>query len=103
MSPEFVKVPFHIESDGSKTLFLPNLRHPKGFQVGEKDNERYVADYWEALAELMKMSAPKFRRPNKSNNRGIVACKFGDVDEVKRSYLNEELANNQIEGGPHGR
>lgn len=61
---EFVKVPFYAETDGTKTHFLPRLKRPNGFQIGEKGNEVYVEEYWLALAQLMKMSIPRFRRPN---------------------------------------
>lgn len=88
---EFVSVPFYIESDGSKTLFLPPLKRSGGFQIGEKEKERYIVDYWDALAALREMSVPRFRRPNKSNNFGIVACNPSDFDEVKRRYIEDQL------------
>jgi hypothetical protein len=90
---EFVQVPFYVESDGTKTLFLPQLKRREGFQIGEKGNERYVRDYWAALEELREMQVPRFRRPNGNNIPGIVACKSGDVDEVKRAYIEEQLHN----------
>jgi hypothetical protein len=96
MSEEFIKVPFYIESNGSKTLFLPNVKMSKGYQIGEKGNERYISNYWEALAELSQMSTARFRRRNKNNIPGIVACKFGDVEEVKRSYIEEQLNVNAV-------
>lgn len=92
-SDEFVHVPFYLEADGEKTLFLPNLRRREGYQIGEKGNERYIGDYWEALGALQEMSVPRFRRPNKNNIFGIVACKPDDYDEVKRSYIEAQLAN----------
>jgi hypothetical protein len=91
MANDFVKVPFYIESDGSKKLFLPDVRMTKGFQIGAKGEERYFSDYWEALAELSKMPTPRFRRRNKNNIPGIVACKPGSVDEVKCSYIEEQI------------
>ncbi|GAO35627.1 hypothetical protein SCT_1018 [Sulfuricella sp. T08] len=93
MNDEFIKVPYYIEPDGSKTLFLPSVRLTKGYRIGEKGSERYISDYWEALTELRKLSAPRFRRRNKNNIPGIVTCKFGDIDEVKRSCIEDELTN----------
>jgi len=89
----FVHVPFYLEADGSKTLFLPHLTRRDGFQIGEKGNERYIRDYWDALAALQDMSVPRFRRPNRNNIPGIIACKPGDYDEVKREYIEEQLKN----------
>lgn len=94
MEDEFIKVPFYVESDGSKTLFMPRLRRPKGFQIGEKGNERYIENYAEALAELWKMKAPHFRRPNKKNIPGIVTCRPRDVEEVSKKYIEEQLMTN---------
>lgn len=93
MSDEFIKVPYYIELDGSKTLFLPNVKLTKGYRIGEKGSERYFSGYWEALSELRKMSNPRFRRRNKNNIPGIITCKFGDADEVKRSRIEAELIN----------
>lgn len=93
MAEEFVKVPFYIEKNGNKTFFLPSLKRPKGFQIGPKGEEVYYADYWMAIKELKAMSTPRFRRPNENNIPGIVACKPGDVEEVKRSFIEEELTN----------
>jgi hypothetical protein len=42
------------------------------------------------------MSTARFRRRNKNNIPGIVACKFGDVEEVKRSYIEEQLNVNAV-------
>jgi hypothetical protein len=92
MPNDFVKVPFYIESDGSKSLFLPDVKMTKGFQIGAKGEERNLSDYWEALAELSKMSTPRFRRRNKNGTPGIVKCEFGNIEEVKRSHI-EELIN----------
>jgi hypothetical protein len=97
MDNDFVKVPFYIEADGSKTLFLPEVRLTKGFQIGEKGAEKYYTDYWEALAELLKMPTPRFRRRNKNNIPGIVTCKPDNVEEVKRSYIEDQIKNNNPE------
>lgn len=101
MESEFVKVPFKREADGSKTLFLPDCRRPKGYQVGSKkdrtkgpseDDERYVESYWDALEELMRMETPRFRRRNSNGNAGIVKCAPGDVEEVRRDFIESERA-----------
>ena len=91
MSEDFVKVPFYVESDGKKTLFLPDIRLTKGFQIGEKGSERYYSDYWEALDALRRMQTPRFRRRNKNSIPGIVACQPGNVEEVKRTYIDEKI------------
>lgn len=92
MADEFIKVPFYIESDGSKTFFLPNLKRPKGFQIGPKGSEVYVEDYWQALSALMAMNTPKFRRKNSKGNAGIVSCVPGDVEEVKRIFIEGHIS-----------
>lgn len=99
MAEDFVKVPFYVESDGSKTLFLPDTRLTKGFQIGKKGEERYFNDYWEALEALMKISTPRFRRRNKNNIPGIVTCAKSDVEEVKRSYIDEQISNSSNKQG----
>jgi len=85
--PRFVSVPFYVEQDGSKTLFLPTLATANGFQIGAKDDERWVGDYWQALGDVLAMAAPRFRRPNGAGNRGIVTCRPGDREDVKFSYI----------------
>lgn len=94
MDEDFVRVPFYEEANGAKTLFLPDVRMAKGFQIGAKGSERYISDYWDALNELMKMPTPRFRRRNKNNIPGIVACKPGNVDEVKCSYIKDLINQN---------
>lgn len=91
MAEKFVKVPFYVETDGNKTFFLPDLKRPKGFQIGAKGEEVYFEDYWEALAKLMAMSPPKFRRKNKNSIPGIVSCKQGDVEDVKLSFIEAQF------------
>lgn len=92
MNEKFVKVPFYVEADGSKTFFLPNIRLTKGYQIGPKGEEVYYEDYWEALSKLATMNPPRFRRRNKNNTPGIVTCKPTDTEEVKVSFINQELA-----------
>jgi hypothetical protein len=92
MAEKFIRVPFYVEPDGSKTFFLPNLKRPKGFQIGPKGSEEYFDDYWQALSKLMAMKTPKFRRKNNNNIPGIVSCKPGDVEEVKLGFIEEQLS-----------
>lgn len=94
MSDDFVKVPFKLEIDGSKTFFLPNCRLTKGYEIGarDKDKERGIQDYWEALAKLMTMPQPRFRRRNKNGIPGTVTCTPGDVEDVSRSFIEAERA-----------
>lgn len=99
MSTDFVKVPYYIERNGSKTHFLPGLRQGKGYRIGEKGSEQVVVDYWEALALVLAMPTPRFRRKNSEGNAGIVACRSGQVEEVSRKAIEAQLA--QIVGEPH--
>lgn len=92
MPERFIKVPFYLEADGSKTFFLPDLKRPKGFQIGAKGEEVYVEDYWQALSNLMAMKTVRFRRRNKENIPGVVTCRPGAVEEVKRSFIERELS-----------
>jgi hypothetical protein len=91
MTKEFVKVPFHVEEDGTRTFFLPNCRMSKGYEIGRgKDKERYIQSYWEALDKLMSLSEPRFRRPNKKGTPGTVTCRVGDVEEISRAFIETE-------------
>ncbi|MDP3108670.1 hypothetical protein [Hydrogenophaga sp.] len=92
MTSEFVKVPFHIESDGSKTFFLPDCRLGVGYEIGQRnvDKQKHIQSYWDALEKLMQMSTPRFRRPNKNGTPGTVTCQFGDVEEISRSFIEAE-------------
>lgn len=93
MTTEFVKVPGYREDDGSKTFFLPDCRWKNtGYEIGErkKDKERGIMNYWDALAKVLLMSTPRFRRRNKSGNSGTIACKAGDVEEIRRDFIESE-------------
>lgn len=89
MSTEFVLVPFKREADGTKTFFLPDCRMKKGYEIGQRDRdkERGIQDYWEALAKLQAMPQARFRRPNKNGIPSTVTCEPGDAEEVSRSYI----------------
>jgi len=91
MKQEFVKVPFKTEADGKKTFFLPDCRMTKGYEIGQrdKDKERGIQSYWEALEKLSKMSQPRFRRPNKNGKPGTVTCEPGDFELVSTKYIEE--------------
>lgn len=92
MASEFVVVPFKREKDGTKTFFLPDCRLSKGYEIGarDKDKERGIQSYWDALAKVQQMPSPRFRRPNKIGNAGTVTCEFGDVEEVSREFIEAE-------------
>lgn len=92
MSSEFVKVPFYREADGTKTFFFPNCKLKGGYEIGQRggDKERYIQDYWEALAKVIAMPNPRFRRRNKNGIPGTVKCESGDVEEVSRAFLEAE-------------
>lgn len=92
MANDFVKVPFYLEPGGTKTLFLPDCRMTKGYEIGarDKDKERGIQSYWEALDKLIKMPQPRFRRKNKNGVFGTGTCQFGDVEGVERSFIESE-------------
>lgn len=93
MSDEFVKVPFKREQDGTVTLFLPaNCRMRNGYEIGarDKDKERHIQNYWEALDKLMTMPQPRFRRKNKNRIFGTVTCDPADVEEVRKDFIEKE-------------
>ena len=89
MTSEYVKVPFKREADESKTFFLPDCRMKKGYEIGARgeEKERGIQSYWEALEKVSKMANPRFRRKNKNGIPGTVTCDSGDVEEVKRAYI----------------
>lgn len=89
---EFIKVPFYVEEDGSKTFFLPDCRHKVGYEIGPRGagKEKYIQTYWEALDKLMKLPEPRFRRKNKNGNSGTVKCRIGDVEEISREFIESE-------------
>lgn len=72
-------------SDG--TVFHPGLRRRNGYTIGEKGSEATIETYDEALAELTRMKEPRWRRPNKEGNWGIV--KGVSWVDWKRSELNQ--------------
>lgn len=75
-SDDFLFVP--VARDG--TLFGPNLCRRQGvdekpsYTVGGKGTEKAFDNYEKALAELTKMSNPRWRRPNENGNFGIVSA-----------------------------
>ena len=89
MTSEYVKVPFKREADGSKTFFLPDCRLTKGYEIGARggEKERGIQSYWDALEKVTKLENPRFRRKNKNGISGTVTCDSGDVEEVKRAYI----------------
>lgn len=94
METEYVKVPFKRETDGTKTFFLPDCRLTKGYEIGKRggDKERAIQDYWEALEKVLDMPQPRFRRKNVNGIPGTVTCESGDVEEVRRSFIEEMIA-----------
>ncbi len=98
MTSDFVKIPFYIERDGSKTHFLPGLRGSTGYRIGEKGSETLVLDFWEALSAVCAMPTPRFRRRNSEGNPGIVACKAGQLEEVSRAAIEAQLATIRLNG-----
>jgi hypothetical protein len=95
MKEEFVRVPFYVEKDGSKTFFLPNCRAPGGYRIGPKGSEEQFADYWTALSRLSSMQTPRFRRPNSEGIFGIVKCESGALEEARRDFIEEELTHHE--------
>lgn len=92
MSQEFVKVPFYVEADGSKTFFLPSCRLGVGYEIGQRngDKEKHIQSYWEALEKISRMATPRFRRPNKNGTPGTVKCEPGNVEEISRDFIEAE-------------
>ena len=91
MSAGFIRVPYYIERDGSKTFFLPTCRMAGGYRVGPKGDETTLSDYWEALARLSAMQPPRFRRPNAEGNFGIVRCEPEAFEDVSRAFLEDAV------------
>jgi hypothetical protein len=60
-----------VARDGS--TFHPGLKRGGGYTIGEKGTETQVADFDEALVELQCMPIPYWRRPNASENWGVVS------------------------------
>ena len=92
MNDQMVKVPFKREVSGAKTLFLPDCRMTKGYEIGarHKDQVRGIQNYWDALEKLMPMSQARFRRRNRNGIFGTVTCEPGDVELVSRSFVESE-------------
>ncbi len=80
-----------VASDG--TAFDPLYRRQRGYQIGPKGGEQWYDDYWLALAVVSAMTPPKWRRPNRSGNWGIVT----GVDwlEIRRSTIEAVISDPQ--------
>ena len=91
LNTDFLRVPYYVEGNNSKTFFLPACRNKKGYTVGPKGNEETFVNYWAALGRLLELRPPRFRRPNSQGNFGIVTCGADDFEEVSRSFLDAEL------------
>jgi len=97
MNDYIVKIPFYVEDDGSKTLFLPNLKSPNGYRIGAKGEEKTFENYWDALFFLFEMPKPRFRRKNKQGNSGIVTCELGDTETFQRALIEEMIHGKTID------
>lgn len=95
MTAGFVRVPYYLERDGTKTFFLPACRMATGYRIGAKGDEITVADYWDALARLAAMQPPRFRRPNAEGNFGIVTCDLNAWEEVNSDYIEAEASKHR--------
>lgn len=91
MSANFVRVPYYVERDGSKSFFLPACRMGAGYRIGPKGDETVVVDYWAALSLLTEMRPPRFRRPNAEKNFGIVKCGSEAFEDVSRVFIEREI------------
>lgn len=89
MGEGFVEVPYKLETDGTKTFFLPACRMTKGYEIGQRghDKERGIQDYWDALNKLAAMSEPRFRRPNENGIPGTVTCQREHREKVRIDYI----------------
>jgi len=86
---EYVFIP--VAQDG--TEFRPSLRRAQGYQVGMKNNEQFIEDYFDALDFLAHMKKPSWRRPNeeRSGRWGIV--KADRWIRLAKGLLVAEIAN----------
>jgi hypothetical protein len=78
LSPdEYIFVP--QAADGSQ--FLPNVRQPRGFQIGVKGREVIVEDYLEALNILLSWDKQFWRRPSATSGKPsiVVGTTFARV------------------------
>jgi len=57
--------------DGS--VFHKGLRKKRGYIIGAKGEEIAVEDFSDALKALHAMETPRWRRPNRNGNWGIVS------------------------------
>lgn len=77
-----------VARDG--TWFSPDSRHNGRYKVGAGTNERSFADYYEALAALLRMPTPRWR----TKRDGVPGIAFGvRFDRVSRPDLERSLAN----------
>ena len=77
-----------VAKDG--TWFSPDSRHGGRYKVGAGKNEREFADYFEALAALLRMQTPRWR----AKRDGVPGIAFGvRFDRVSRPDLQRSLAN----------
>jgi hypothetical protein len=77
-----------VARDG--TWFSPECRSGGRYTIGAKGEEQKFTDYFEALAALVKMPTPRWRRANAEGNRGIVSgVRF---DRIRRAELERALA-----------
>jgi hypothetical protein len=90
MGNEFVRVPYYVEKDASKTFFLPACRTKGGYRVGPKGSEEVFSDYWEALERVSSMRPPRFRRSNSEGNFGIVTCELDALEDVRLDFIEKE-------------
>ncbi len=85
---EIIRVP--VASDN--TFFSPVLISGNTYTIGEKGEEEHIHDYMEALEMLSQMIKARWRRPNRNNNRGIVAA-VQWVEVIKEVLLNAKSIN----------
>ncbi|SFP99817.1 hypothetical protein [Tranquillimonas alkanivorans] len=79
---DFIFIP--VASDGSR--FTPDLDTGRGFILGPKADQRRYDNYDEALAELVRMKPPRWRRP--APKSGVPSIVIGQTwERVSRSEL----------------
>lgn len=69
-----VIVPLFVPVARDGTIFSPDLKRNNVYQIGEKGAEETYKTYEEALARLQSMPIARWRRPNDSENWGIVSA-----------------------------
>ncbi|CAJ0860769.1 hypothetical protein AMST5_01332 [freshwater sediment metagenome] len=87
-----------VARDGSP--FHPGLARGGGYTIGEKGDEKQIADFDAALLELQRMPVPYWRRPNANSNWGIVAgVRWARLDKSDLEIISKDPDHRLPEDG----